>query len=97
MLELRKQKAYGTQHEYFDHPHYIGWTREGDENHLRSGLAVVITNQAQGEKRMYIGTQHSGKIFIDALGNCEEEVCIQEDGYGIFKVNEKSVSVWVEK
>ena len=97
LLELRKQKAYGIQHDYFDNPNYIGWTREGDENHLRSGLAVVITNQSEGEKCMYVGEQHAGKTFIDALENCEDEVHIQEDGYGIFKVNEKSVSVWVEK
>ena len=97
LIRLRKEKSYGIQHDYFDHPHYIGWTREGDDKHLRSGLAVIITNQSQGEKRMYIGTQHAGKTFIDALGNYEEEVIIQEDGYGVFKVKEKSVSVWVEK
>ena len=95
LIKLRKERAYGEEHDYFDNPHYIGWTREGDEEHLQSGLAVVISNAGDGEKRMYIGTKLSGEKFIDALGNCEEEVEIDEEGYGVFKVKEKSVSVWV--
>ena len=95
IIELRKEKAYGEQHDYFDHPDYIGWTREGDEEHIKSGLAVVISNACDGEKRMYIGTQFAGGKFIDALGNCEEEVIIDEEGYGRFKVKGKSASIWV--
>ena len=67
LMKLRKEKAYGVQHDYFDNPNYIGWTREGDENHLRSGLAVVITNRGAGEKRMYMGIQNAGNTYIDAL------------------------------
>jgi alpha-amylase len=63
---------------------------------LQSGLAVVISNSQDGEKRMYIGTKFSGNEFIDALGKCQEKVQIDEEGYGIFKVKEKSVSVWVK-
>lgn len=95
IIELRKEKAYGEQHDYFDHSNYIGWTREGDEEHIKSGLAVVISNACDGEKRMYIGTQFIGEKFIDALGNCEEEVIIDEGGYGRFKVKGKSTSIWV--
>ena len=95
IIELRKEKAYGEQHDYFDHSNYIGWTREGDEEHIKSGLAVVISNAGDGEKRMYIGTQFTEEKFIDALGNCEEEVIVDEEGYGNFKVKGKSVSIWV--
>ena len=95
LMELRKEKAYGLQHDYFDHQNYIGWTREGDEQHLQSGLAVLISNKAEGEKKMYIGKQFAGEKFIDCLGNCEEEVVIDNEGFGIFKVKGKSVSVWV--
>lgn len=95
IILLRKEKAYGVQHDYFDHPNYIGWTCEGDSEHLKSGLAVVISNKSDGEKRMYIGTQFSGKKFIDNLGNCQEEVVIDDEGYGIFKVKGKSTSIWV--
>ena len=39
----------------------------------------------------------AGETFIDALGICEEEITIDNDGFGIFKCKERSVSVWVEK
>ena len=95
MIELRKEKAYGIQHDYFDNPNYIGWTLEGDDEHLSSGLTVIATNKGPGEKRMYIGEKHSGEKFIDALSNCQEEIIIDENGCGNFKVNEKSVSIWI--
>lgn len=95
LIQIRKEKAYGEQHDYFDHPNYIGWTKEGDKEHLKSGLAVVISNTNDGEKRMYIGKEWKGEKFIDALQNCKEEVMIDEEGYGNFKVKGKSVSVWI--
>lgn len=96
IIQLRKERAYGEQHDYFDHPDYIGWTRSGEEEHLKSGLAVVISNvPCDGEKRMYIGTQFAGEKLIDALKNCEEEITIDEQGFGNFKVKGKSVSIWV--
>jgi len=73
----------------------VGWTRTGDEEHIKSGLAVVISNAGDGEKIMYVGTSFAGEKFIDAMEHCNEEVIIREDGYGCFKVKEKSVSVWI--
>lgn len=95
LIRLRKEKAYGEQNDYFDHPNYVGWTRIGDEEHIKSGLAVVISNAGDGEKRMYMGTSFAGEKFIDAMEHCDEEVIIGEDGYGCFKVKGKSVSVWI--
>ena len=95
ILEIRKEKAYGIQHDYFDNPDYIGWTREGDEEHLQSGIAVVISNSFDGEKRMHIGKNLVGEKFIDALGNCDDVVEIDQEGCGIFKVKGKSTSIWV--
>ena len=95
ILEIRKEKAYGVQHDYFDHPDYIGWTREGDNEHLQSGLACIISNSYDGEKRMFIGENMKGEKFIDALGNCEDIIEIDNEGYGIFKVKGKSTSIWV--
>ena len=46
---------------------------------------------------MYIGKKFAGSEFIDTLGNCEDEVVIDDDGFGIFKVKGKSVSVWIKK
>lgn len=95
MIELRKEKAYGIQHDYFDNPNYIGWTLEGDDEHISSGLAVVITNKGNGQKKMYVGIKHAGEKYIDALSNCQDEVIIDQEGYGEFKVSEKSTSIWV--
>ncbi len=97
LLKLRKEKAYGNQTDYLDNPNFIGWTREGDEEHSDSGLAAVISNVGDGEKRMYIGKRFKGKEFMDVLENCEELVIIDEEGFGNFKVKGKSVSVWVKK
>lgn len=96
LIKLRKEKAYGEQHDYFDNRNYIGWTREGDQEHIKSGLAVVISNAGDGEKRMYIGTKFSGEKFIDSLENCEEIVEIDDGGFGNFKVKGKSTSIWVK-
>ena len=95
MITIRKEKAYGKQNDYFDNPSCIGWTREGDEEHIKSGVVVLISNKYDSEKRMYIGKDLTGEEFIDAIGNCEEKVIIDEEGFGNFKVKAKSVSVWV--
>lgn len=95
IIKLRKERAYGTQHDYFDNQNCIGWTREGDEEHLKSGLAVLISNKDDREKRMFIGEHLEGKKFIDALENFNEEVIIDEKGYGNFKVKGKLASIWV--
>lgn len=95
MITIRKEKAYGKQNDYFDDQNCIGWTREGDEEHMKSGVAVVISDKYDSEKRMYIGKDLAGEEFIDAIGSCEEKVIIDEEGFGNFKVKAKSVSVWV--
>ena len=97
LLKLRKDKAYGEQRDYFDNNHCIGWTKRGDKEHINSGLAVLISNGTDSEKRMYIGEEFSERIFIDALENCEEEIMIDNDGFGNFKVKSKSTSVWIAK
>ena len=44
---------------------------------------------------MYVGIKHAGEKYIDALSNCQDEVIIDSEGYGDFKVSEKSTSIWV--
>lgn len=97
LMLIRKDKSYGLQHDYFDHNNFIGWTQEGNDEHINSGLAVVISNAGDGYKRMYVGNQNIGEKYIDSLGNCEEEVTIGEDGCGNFGVKSRSVSVWIKK
>ncbi|MDL2237082.1 alpha-amylase [Christensenellaceae bacterium OttesenSCG-928-K19] len=94
LMRARVECAYGVQHDYFDHPNIVGWTREGDDEHTGSGLAVLVTNGEGGNKTMYVGKQHAGKVFYDCTLNREETVTIGEDGNANFFVNGGSASVW---
>ncbi|WP_316810979.1 alpha-amylase [Pedobacter heparinus] len=95
MLRIRKELAYGMQRDYMDFPNCIGWTREGIAEKDNSGIAVLMSNGDNGLKLMEIGKVHAGKVMVDALGNREEEVLIDENGSGEFYCNAGSVSVWV--
>ena len=97
ILKLRKEKSYGNQYNYIDNRNCIGWTREGDEEHIKSGLAVLISNGNYAEKNMYVGRKFANKKFIDAMCNISDEVTINEEGIGNFKVNGRSVSIWISK
>lgn len=97
LMKLRKNKAYGQQHDYFDDPNCVGWTLEGDEEHADSGLAVVMSDGTGGTKHMYIGKHFAGCHFSDALGNAKYNIKIDEEGFGDFYVNRDSVAVWVQK
>ncbi|RFZ90078.1 DUF1939 domain-containing protein [Mucilaginibacter conchicola] len=94
LLYARKHLAYGEQHDYFDHPNCIGWTRIGNEEHQNSGCAVLIFNGDAGTKNMELGSNFAGKVFIDLLNKINEEIRINEDGWAQFKVQAGSVSVW---
>ncbi len=95
LLQVRCDHAYGIQRDYFDHPNCIGWTREGDGEH--SGCAVLISTGDEGNKNMEAGKRYAGRIFFDALGKRNEEVTINEDGWGNFFSPAGSLSVWIEK
>ncbi len=97
LLCCRKLYAYGPQKNYFDDPHCIGWTRQGDDEHKNSGCAMLISNAGECAKKMEIGKQHAGKTFTDYLQKHPAKVTINEDGTGEFFVGENSVSVWVCK
>lgn len=88
LLLARKEYAHGEQRDYFDHPNTIGWTR--GEN-----MAVILSNGDDGWKDIPLG--QPGQIFVDMLGNRQEEVVINEEGKGRFLVRSHSVSVWVPK
>ncbi|GGG17006.1 alpha-amylase [Paenibacillus abyssi] len=94
LLYARYHKAYGEQEDYFDHPNMIGWIRRGDPEIERSGCAVVISNGDGGEKRMYVGEDRAGEVWVDLTNTREDQVTIEEDGCATFPVNGGSVSVW---
>ncbi len=95
MITLRKDVAYGIQHDYLDHPNCIGWTREGDEEMPGSGCAVLLSNGDKGNKKMFVGLQHKGKSFKDTLNKIMKRVIIDENGEAEFFCEAGSVSVWV--
>ena len=96
LMLLRKDKAYGEQVNYFDNPDIVGFTRLGDDNHYKSGMAVIISDKYEGSKRMYVGKNFAGDKFTDALGHREDEIIIDEEGFGNFVVNGGQVSVYIK-
>ena len=97
LMNLRRDAAYGVQHDYFNHPKIVGWTREGIDELPESGFAVIMTVEKGGTKRMYAGKHFAGCTFEDVLHHVEDEVVIDENGFGEFKVEDGSVSVWKAK
>ncbi|MGI6211840.1 MAG: alpha-amylase [Anaerovoracaceae bacterium] len=94
LLRVRRDKIYGTFHDYLDDPNVIGWTLEGDSEHPDSGAAVLVDDGPEGGKRMYVGKQHAGRTFRDVAGGRDEAVTIDAEGYGDFRVSGGNISVW---
>jgi len=96
MMDIRRNRLYGTQNDYFDDSSVVGWSVEGSVEHP-DGFAVLLTDKIGGSKVMYVGACHAGEVWKDALGNCPEEVVIDEEGKGNFICMDGSVSVWCRK
>lgn len=84
LMELRQRFAFGPQNDYLDDANLIGWTREGDDAHPMSGVAVVLTDAEGGSKRMRVGARHAGSTFCCVVGSEEKDVAIDDEGYGEF-------------
>lgn len=96
LLYLRANHAYGEQHDYFNQPNCVGWTRLGD-NDYPHGLAAILSNDKDGSETMYVGKQNAGQIFRDYMDNCPGKVKIDADGIGNFPVKARSISVWIDE
>ena len=96
LLYARKCLAYGDQVDWFDHPNVIGFVRTGDQEHLHSGLAAVLSTGDAGTKHMAFGAQRAGQVFYDLTGNRAERITLDADGAATFTVNGGSVSVWAQ-
>jgi len=98
MLYVRKKFVYGVQRDYLNDRNLIGWILEGDYEHKTSGMAVVLSNKhGIHTKKMKIGERFNKERFIDITGNVKTEVKIDENGIGLFKCKDATVSVWVRK
>lgn len=92
LLDIRLNLAYGEQTDYFDEANCIGWTRQGKDGD--QPIAVLISNAQAASKSMLVGPEWAGREFSDYLGNSSQIVTIDDQGWGEFPVEEKSVSVW---
>ena len=92
LLDIRLNLAYGEQIDYLDDANCIGWTRQGKDN--GQPIAVRISNDQAASKSMLVGPEWAGREFSDYLGNSSQIVTIDDQGWGEFPVEEKSVSVW---
>lgn len=97
LLDARRRLAYGEQQDYFDHPNTVGFVRLGDEEHPGSGVAVLISNGDDGEKVMQVGPERKGEIWHELTGNIADEVQIDDEGNGCFKVSGGCLAVWAKK
>jgi len=93
-LFVRKKYAYGEQHDYFNHPNCIGWTRLGKEEAPR-GMTVIMSNGDDGFKDMETGSPDT--TYVDITEHVDETVTTNNDGWGEFRCKGGSVSVWVPK
>ncbi len=92
-LYARHHYNYGPQYDYFDHWNTIGWTRLGDENHPQA-MAVIMSDGPEGSKWMEVGKPYAK--FIDLTEHIQEPIFTNEWGWGEFRCNGGSVSVWVQ-
>ena len=96
LLRLRRTHAHGEEHDYFDHPEVIGFTREGAPDMPGSGLAFLCSSGAPGEKRMYIGKKFAGRALHCVWGGLPD-VRIDAEGCGLFAVKESAASVYIPR
>jgi alpha-amylase len=94
LLFARNHFAYGPQHDYFDHPDVIGWTRLGTAQHPKA-LAVILSDGPSGSKWMEVGKPNA--TFRDLTEQIKQPVQTNDKGWGEFRCNGGSVSVWVEQ
>lgn len=97
MVLVRQHLAYGEQRDYLDHPNVVGWTRAGMPDKKGSGIAVLMSNGADGFKTMDMGGENANITFVDITGNRSEKIRTNEHGQAEFLTKEGAVSVWVKE
>ncbi|AMB99293.1 alpha-amylase [Aerococcus urinaehominis] len=95
MMTLRTERAYGDQEDYFDHGNCVGFSRLGDADHP-DGLALLCSNGDAGFKKMYVGQDKAGQVWIDYLAYSDQEVTIDDSGYGEFSCPAGGISIWTQ-
>lgn len=97
LLRLRKELQFGNQVDYFDDANRIGWVLTGEFDDPLSGCAVIMTNATGGEIEMTVSAIHAGETFVDVMKNNEAKIILDENGKGVFSVNDGQVSVYINE
>lgn len=95
LIKIRELYAYGPQVDYFDHENVVGFIRKGVSEQKHSGIAVLMSDGPGGNKYMCMGKENANKTYYDASGRCFETVTTDENGWGNFRCDGGSVSVWI--
>ena len=95
LAKIRKNYSYGEQDDYFESESNIGWVRHGDENHPHKSATVISTGDMATIK-MFVGEEEAGKEYSDYTENNENNIKIDDEGFGEFQVGPGSISVWIE-
>ncbi|MFO0881163.1 MAG: alpha-amylase [Gemmataceae bacterium] len=93
-LKARREYGHGPQVDYLDHFNRIGWVRLGDAEHPRA-MAVLMSDGPEGTKWMDVG--RPGTVFRDLTGHIAEPITTNQEGWGEFRCQGGSVSVWVQE
>lgn len=93
-LYARKTFSYGPEYDYLDHPTCIGWTRASNERN-QTGMAVIMSIGDNGSKHMETGSPNTW--YYDHTGHIQDDIVTNESGWGEFRCNAGSVSVWLPK
>ena len=93
-LYARKTFCYGPQNDYLNHPTCIGWTRTSNERNPK-GMAVILSTDGYATKRMETGSPNTH--YYDLTRQIQEDVVTDESGWGEFRCNASSVSVWIPR
>ncbi|MDI1324893.1 MAG: alpha-amylase [Algoriphagus sp.] len=93
-LYARRTFCYGPEYDYLDDPTCIGWTRASNER-SPTGMAVIMSIGDYSTKHMETGSPNTW--YYDQTGQIQEDVVTNESGWGEFRCNAGSVSVWLPK
>jgi alpha-amylase len=93
-LHARRHFGWGPQIDYLDHWNRVGWVRLGDDQHPKA-MAVLMSDGQDGSKWMEVGRANAR--FVDLTEHVREPVISNDAGWGEFRCNGGSVSVWVQE
>lgn len=97
LLDARRRYAYGEQINYFDHPSTIAFVRTGTPERPDSGLIFVMSNDKAGAKSIALGAEHAGETWKEITGSIPDDVTLDDEGRGSFRVESRNISVWVRR